>query len=379
LNGDSDRSGAEVRRAVLCWLLWAAGIWGIALLAGRHLPPERSRPHPRSPVEALSTWDSVHYAHIAANGYTPTGVDRLRLAFFPLYPALSRLVGGKSHAPLAGILIAQLCALAAALLLQREERRARGGGPLDLLSDPAFWLVASPCSFFLGVFYAESLFVLLTLATAVAWRRGRGPLAVAGGLLAGLARPTAITLPAITVPALLSHRKAGGFPFAALAVAAAPLAGVGIFLVYAGVALKDPFGYPFIMKLWGHEMTVPFLPVVRDVSELLGSAVSGGGASRQPPEEVLLRLLSTLGVAGLAAAAWRRLDAADRAYFFLSFLLILSREPSTAAPRHQVALYPVFLLLARADLGRLRLPLAIAFVLCQGLLLVRHVSWLWVA
>ena len=367
-----------VARLALCWVVWVLGIWVVAFLVGRFVPPERSRPFPRSPVETLATWDGVHYAHIAAHGYSDDKVDRLLRAFFPLYPFLARLAGGKAHAPFAGILLSQLCALGAALLLQREELRSRRGAPLRMTSDPGFWLLATPCSFFLGVFYAESLFLLLSLLTAFAWRERNGVLAASSGFLAGLTRPTAITLPALALPSLLG-RGTGKTPLRAVVPLAAPLAGLGLYLLYTGVTFRDPLAYSSIMKVWGHHLTVPFLPLARDVAEVLGLRIPGPMAAPAPLEEALLRVLSTLGVVALVVLAWRKIDAADRAYLLLSLLLIVSREPATAVPRHEVALYPVFLLLARADLGRARPPLAIAFVACQVLLLVRHASWLWVA
>lgn len=42
--------------------------------------------------EALWThWDVRHYLGIAKDGYTSVGDERLRLVFFPLYPAVTRV------------------------------------------------------------------------------------------------------------------------------------------------------------------------------------------------------------------------------------------------------------------------------------------------
>lgn len=370
--------GREVRRAVACWLVWAASIWAIALLVGLYLPPEGRRSHPRTPTEVLSAWDGAHYAHIAREGYSPEGLDRLRYAFFPLLPALSRLLGGRGHAPLAGILLAQLCTLAAALLLQRVERARNGDAPIPLLEDPAFWLVASPCSFFLGAFYTESLFILLSLLMATSWRQGRGVAAGISGFFAGLARPTAICLPALLLPGPGPWRRLRALRPAALVVAAAPLAGLGLYVLYTGFALRHPLGYTFIMKIWGRHLTVPFLPLVRDVTGLLGLPDVWSTASTLRPEEMALRLFSTLGIAALVATGWKRLEPGDLFYLLLSFAFIHSQEPNVSTPRYEMALFPVYLLLARSGLGRLKVPLAVLFVLCQALLLVRHGSWLWV-
>lgn len=373
-------SGRATRRVVLCWLVWVSAVWGIAALAGRHLPPEGARPHPRSAVEVLSAWDGRHYAHVAAHGYSPEGTDRLRYAFFPLFPALARLAGGRDHAPLAGLLLAQLFTLGAALLLHREEQETAGGEPPGLLFDPAFWLLAGPCSFFLGALYPESLFLFLSLAMAAALRRGAPGGAGAFGLLAGLSRPTALTLPVIAAPTLLGRLRTRGPGTGLLALAAlAPLVGVGAYVLWVGLSLGDLFGYTWIQRIWGHRMTAPFLPLARDAASLVGLDGLLGGVSRLRPEEAALRLVSTFGVVALAAAGWRKLDAADRCYLVVSLLFLHSQEPASATPRHEMALFPIYRLLARTDLGRLRRPLAALLVVVQALLLTRHASWLWVS
>lgn len=204
--------------------------------------------------------------------------------------------------------------------------------------------------------------------------------AAAAGLLAGLARPTALTLPALAAPALLDRlRRRTGDAAPLLLAAAAPLAGVAAYVLWVGAALDDPLGYTWIQRIWGQRMTVPFLPLLRDAAGLVGLDTLLGAPSRLAPEEAALRLLSTSGVLALLAAGWRKLDAADRAYLVVSLVFLHAQEPASATPRHEMALFPVYRLLARSDLGRLRAALAVLLALSQALLLVRHASWLWVS
>jgi hypothetical protein len=266
------------------------------------------------------------------------------------------------------------------LLLHREERETIGGGPPGLLFDPAFWLLAGPCSFFLGALYPESLFLLLSLAMGAALKRGASRGALGTGILAGLSRPTALTLPALAAPALLARLRARGPGTSLLVLAAlAPLVGVGAYVLWVGLSLGDLLGYTWIQRIWGHRMTAPFLPLARDAAGLVGLDGLLGGASRLRPEEAALRLASTLGVVALAAAGWRKLEAADRLYLVVSLLFLHSQEPASATPRHEMALFPIYRLLARTDLGRLRRPIAALLVVIQALLLLRHASWLWVS
>ena len=93
---------------------------------------------PRSPVEVLSTWDGTHYSYIARNGYSTDGAAARRFSFFPLFPAISRLVGGAEHAVLAGILLNQLCLLISILLIGRL---VEDGRPTQLSREPGFWIL----------------------------------------------------------------------------------------------------------------------------------------------------------------------------------------------------------------------------------------------
>ena len=93
-------------------------------------------------------WDVRHYLGIARDGYTNVGDARLRLVFFPLYPAVTRvfsaLTGGNLFA--AGTLVSLLCSgLCAALLydlaaMHLGERGARLAVAYFLLSPMSVFL-----------------------------------------------------------------------------------------------------------------------------------------------------------------------------------------------------------------------------------------------
>ncbi len=108
-----------------------------------------------------------------------------RFNFFPLYPALSRLLGGKGHANLAGIFLSQVLTLGSLILMSLLAHGARRG---RLVEEPGVWLLLNPFSFFLLTFYAESLFLFLTLLHVAAYRWHRSSASAAAGLLAGLKR-----------------------------------------------------------------------------------------------------------------------------------------------------------------------------------------------
>src|SRR5712692_11153459 len=113
---------------VACWLIAVVCIWWLAFLIGVSMRANRKGEHfPRSPARVLSTFDGEHYGHIAAVGYSTEGAERRQFAFFPLLPAISRLLGGASGAPLAGILVSQICLLGSMVLLSVLAHGDRGG------------------------------------------------------------------------------------------------------------------------------------------------------------------------------------------------------------------------------------------------------------
>src|SRR5262245_21458408 len=127
----------STRGLAATWAIVIIAIWAFAWAIGMFSTPERAGLSlPRSPVEVLSTWDGMHYRAIARNGYLTEGAEVRRFGFFPLLPAISRLLGGAEHAVLVGILLNQLCLLVSILLIGTL---VENGRPAQLSSEPGFW------------------------------------------------------------------------------------------------------------------------------------------------------------------------------------------------------------------------------------------------
>ena len=151
-------------------------------------------------------WDTRHYIGIAQEGYTAVGDERLRLVFFPLYPALMRLVspltGGNLFA--AGLLVSLACSAAATALVY-DLSYLHFGGETARLSVCYFLL--SPLSVFLCCAYTEALFICLTLAAVCLLRRGHPWPAALCGALSALTR-----MPGVIVAGLFIVEYLGKLP-----------------------------------------------------------------------------------------------------------------------------------------------------------------------
>src|SRR5207244_2164378 len=142
--------------------------------------------------QGLFAWDGAFYRDIADYGYH--GVAREGLRFFPLLPLASRALGVVllGHVGLALLVLVQVAALVASVLLHRltvvetsDRAAARRAAWLLALIPPASVLV-------LG--YAEALLLCFAIAFFLYVRSGRWWLAVVVGVLAGLSRPVGMTL-----------------------------------------------------------------------------------------------------------------------------------------------------------------------------------------
>lgn len=104
-----------------------------------------------------TNWDGGHFRGIAENGYLP-----FQTVFFPLYPALIKLISLSGlDANWSGLLISHLSLFVSLFLLYKLVL-------LDFSESVAkravFALLIFPTSFYLGALYSESLFLATTLA-----------------------------------------------------------------------------------------------------------------------------------------------------------------------------------------------------------------------
>ena len=150
-------------------------------------------------------WDTAHYLGIAEQGYTAVGDERLRLVFFPLYPLLMRLLAPLAGGDVfyAGLLISLLCASACAGLLYALAQDVFGRRTAALAV--AYFLL-SPLSVFLCCAYTEALFICLTLAAILLYRRGYPWLAAVCGMLSAFTR-----MPGVIVSGLFIIGAIGRF------------------------------------------------------------------------------------------------------------------------------------------------------------------------
>lgn len=131
-------------------------------------------------------WDARHYLTLAEDWYVNTGDDRLKLVFYPLYPAVVRAVNLVfRNTAFSAYLTANLALLGSGLLLYRVVAQESGAA---CGRRAVFFLMFCPLGFYFSVPYTESLFLLTTLAALDFARRKRWFGALLMGALSALTR-----------------------------------------------------------------------------------------------------------------------------------------------------------------------------------------------
>src|SRR3954452_1320072 len=374
-------------------IVWAAAIPAQLILGNSfwrsHADPANLTAQMGSVGEVVGApvmrWDSVYYLQIATDGYT----QRKQAGFFPLYPLLMSVVDEVTgSAVIAGVLISLAAFVAALVLSERLAVLETGSTPI---ARRAVWLLALfPASLFFSAVYTEALFLLLSVGSFYAARRGHWAWA---GVLGGLAAATRNVGVMLIVPLALLYLygpredrpgERGRFPvhadFAWLALV--PL-GCAAVAAKMWQTFNDPFtAWTSQASYFGRHFEGPLSGVVlggiKAVEDLfgglLGSAVNKGA-------------LFVVVVAALAVcvAMLRRLPVAYGAYGLASLAPALSTPLSTGplngSIRYVAVVFPIFLAVAIWLEGRRRATLVLGAIFAVGLAYcsARFGSWRWVA
>jgi hypothetical protein len=405
--------------AVAAFAALSAGQGGVgAANAERFDEPALTRPLGvvgNALASPLAHWDAVWYLGIAESGYP--SADSPRVAFFPLYPLLTRAsaeVGGGSAGALliAGYAVSLAALLGALVLLHRLvalELGRRLAAPTLLL------LCVFPASLFLGAPYSESLYLLTSVGAFYAARTGHWAWAGVAAAAASGTRSAGVLLllPLVViylygpraekgaVPATGGGRLAGLRPAYALRADAgwlllAPM-GLIAYAAFLGFAHGDALAFASVQEYWGREFAGPLGGVWEGIVAAGDGARQIASGSRDPiffeqaggdPFRVAgmnLMLLATLvfALAGVVGVL-RRLPFAYGAYVATALVLALSfpvdPQPLMSLPRFVVVLFPIFMWLALVCEERgITDRVAAAFGVGLGLFVTQFAGWYFVA
>lgn len=344
-------------------------------------------------VQPLRNWDGLWYALVALYGY---GVYSASAAFWPLYPLLlrsgSELTGWS--VPTVGVVLSNLAFLGALCVLYRLVRLDEG----ERVARRVLWLLAFfPTAFYFSAVYTESLYLLVTVASLYAARRGRWGWAGVFGLLAALTRNTGVLL--LLPLGLLLVRADGWDPrrWWRQALAISPIA-LGPLLFFAD--LKRVWGDPLLtlhaQKGWARYQAFPWQTLAdawhtADFSWLTyllahptWSALTDPQIRRIFAEKQSYDILTFIFIVPIILYTLWAVRPAYSLYALAVFILPLFSpslvHPLMSLPRFLIVLFPFFIGMAKLARNRwLFLALVGLFALQFVGLLIQFSTWFWVA
>jgi hypothetical protein len=315
---------------------------------------------PQLPPGIWVRWDANYYFTIATESYAQRAEVR---GFFPLYPLLlagvSRLIGDIFWA---GMIIAQLSYLAALLGFYRLARLLRDEHAY------ALWAVVSlavfPTAFFYFAWYAESLYLALSVWGLYFFMRPRTAYVRAGLALAfaSLTRPIGWLLTLIVASEYWFRLKLQGalsFWRTSITLALA-VAGTVLFVVYLYTVTGTFTAITQSQALWQRHWEWPWMTVLKSLHiAMTGSRVPGNWFLYAINLADLLATLFAIALTGVALyrSLQQRFPASLTVYLLCMLVFTLSSEgpyyqgslvvvPLWGMTRWVVAMFPLFLVLS---------------------------------
>lgn len=322
-------------------------VWGFF---GKADPHARSAVLPRSAgsmiLDVLTSWDGIWYMRIVRRGYPSYVPDRItyddpeaRVAFFPLYPNLVRVVdrvlpGGDTFAALFVNFVLGAVFVVLVGLLARH-----WFGPSA--ARPAMVVCALfPGSFVLSFAYSEALLLALAAGCLLALAHERW---IAAGVLAALGtatRPNGVALVvAVAVAALVSLRRERTWRWRPLfAVAVAPLGFVAFQAWIDRHTGESRVWFRVQGEAWKEGASFG-LTAIRNTLEAFTKPLTS-------PTDLITAVSFILTLFFVWLAWKRRLPAAATAYSATIVALMLLPATVTARPRFLFTAFPLFVVAA---------------------------------
>jgi mannosyltransferase PIG-V len=277
---------------------------------------------------------------------------------------LMRLVGrlfGRQHAVyyISGIAISWVCFVLAMVVLHHlarldvPERQARRAVLLAAIF---------PFSFFFGVVYSESTFLLFAVLAVYCFRTGRW---IAGGACGAVATATRVPgIMLLPVLAWIAYRTAPPAPrerWHALAGVALAATGFAAYCLFIFQLTGNPFEWAATIQRWGYYPGgSPWLAPTRLILQLSTHPYLYLTTERMAPYEALYGVTGILFLLAVPFV-WRRLGAAYGLFMLLNLWLPFSSGVFEGMGRYCSLLFPCFIWLAMVRSDWLFTGIVIAF------------------
>jgi|BioPla2DNA2_1021312.scaffolds.fasta_scaffold61990_1 Gpi18-like mannosyltransferase len=299
-------------------------------------------------------WDSTPYIFLAENGYVVEGEPRLYIVFYPLYPLLIRALNFiTKNSMLSGVIISNVCNCFASYYLYKLVN-------IDFDDKTSFatvkYMLIFPFSFFLGIVYTESLFIMLSIMCFYYLRKNNWKLAGIFGFLSAVTKNQGVILfaPAVieiiislNIPSIhyaLQNKKKFFIEFLKKFVCIIPIPlGFGTYLTLNKVITGNWFKFlEYQSSNWNHNFNLIHNTLEYHFSYMLNPSYSGlYRISIWIPQFVLFLLVILLIIYGL-----KRIRGSYLLYMFLYTFVIYSTTWLISGGRYILCLFPIYILIS---------------------------------
>lgn len=285
--------------------------------------------------QSWANWDGGHFLGIAENGFVHTQ----QYAFFPLFPALIRLFSPLflGNFLVSALVVTNLSALFATILFFKLAR-------LDFSKEKSIqsltYLLFFPTAFFLGVVYAEPIFILTSITAFYSLRKKNITACAFFAILATLTKPYGIL---ITLPLIIEYFSSKKFKLRLepqFFLLLTPIVVFIFYLIYLKSTTGDPFIFIKVQKDWARVATNPVVTLWVNYLSFFTTPVNLFYGIR------LVEFLTVILVLAIVAFGWKILRFSYFVYVLLLLLTFVSTGNLTSFPRFILVLWPVFFVLA---------------------------------
>ncbi len=365
----------EARPADRTWLRWLGAalltvlVWRGSLLAfdllGLSLTPNMGTCRKQWQVfgkghellNGLFRWDSSWYMNIVKRGYTYTPDRASSVAFYPLFPYLSRYLGTLTgSAPVAGLIVSNAATVGAVYYLRRIGAFLHGD---DVGKLAGLLLLVFPTSLYLSAFYTEGLFVCLAAGSMYYYFRGSYIWCGVLGCLAMLTRSTGLVLFAALALDLsvCLYRRERKLEVRMAALLLIPT-GLALFMLVLYVQVGDPLAFSKVMKHWGRHPAWPWAGIVDALSKTNFSFPVHFSKTQRFLDAAFALAFIGMGL----VMAFQKQRIALWSFVVLGMLLPLSTYALAGMNRYCLGLFPAFIFLAQICQKRPQLERWLIFV-----------------
>lgn len=299
----------------------------------------------------FNQWDAPHYIGIAENGYVNEGDARLHIVFYPLFPALIRVLNSiTGNSLFSSAILSNTCLIAGGVFLYLLSLDAYGK---KIAGVSVCLFMFSMGTVFFSVPYSESLFFLLTTACVYFARKRRFGVSLFLGALCSLTRlPGVITAVCVFFEIIRSRlgyirrigedesriKRAVKVSIKAFLLSLFILTGFAVYLLINQTVTGDAFKFLEYQKNhWGQEIGNLYKTAEYSIRYLFYPFEKWYQFGVYLPQcaAILLTIL-------IMFFSKKDVHPGDSAYAVVYVLVTLSPTMLISGPRYLSAMYPVY-------------------------------------